>query len=305
MFDKVMITGAAGGIGRYLRAELKGRCQLSCFDLLANPVADIKQLDVCDLSALTKAMRGQDAVVHLAAVGQLGEDLIPDVVLNVNTRATWNVLAVAEELLLRKVIIMSSEAGLGMEYLDSDPPPLYLSIDESHPFRPIDIYGLSKVLCEAAAQNCARRQSLPIVCLRPTEVAFPHVIKEILVGLEAEQSQGVRSVTRTLGNRLGLAISRSYVRPDDMAVMIRLALETPLEMYEVFWASAADTYARQPTLAFLKELFGTLPTIRTAQLYAHDSRASVFDITAARRRLGWEPTGTWSQAVADIAGQRI
>jgi nucleoside-diphosphate-sugar epimerase len=299
MYDKVLITGARGRVGEYVCADLRSRCHLTATDLEADVSRGIGKLDVSDIPALMAAMRDQDAVVHLAAVP---EDPVADITLNVNARGTWNVLAAAEARSVRKVVIMSSEAGLGMEYLDCDGPPLYLSIDEKHPFLPIDFYGLSKRLCETVAETFARRRTLQLTCLRPTEVAFPSVIEDLLSRLAQERAAGVRAVTRTRMNPAGLAISRAYVRPDDMVAMIRLALEANLDDYEVFWASARDTYAPQATLELLTQLFGVLPPIR-ANDYAHDERASVFDITAARRRLGWEPTGNWNQTVNDLTGR--
>ncbi|MDE0006018.1 MAG: NAD(P)-dependent oxidoreductase [Rhodospirillaceae bacterium] len=297
MFEKVAVTGAAGKIGSFLIDDLESRCDLTLMDCVADSGRpSILQIDVRDIEALRKLLRGHDAVVHLAAVGEDDSDRV----CSVNVGGTWNVLQAAADCGLRKAVIMSSEAGLGMEYLDTDPPPLYLPIDETHPFRPCDLYGLSKQLCEAIGQNFARRGDVgSIVCLRPTEVAFPSVIEDIVGRLEQETELGVAGVTRTSADPHGLAISRAYIRPDDMVRMIRNALETETESYARFWASAADTYANQPTLAFMEELFGSLPEIRMPRRFRNHPNSAVFDIAAARDKLGWEPTGTWQDTVAE------
>ncbi len=297
MFEKVAVTGAAGRIGSFLIADLESRCDLTLIDCVADADRSfIIQADVRDMEALRKLFLGHDAVVHLAAV----EEDESDRACSINVGGTWNVLQAATDCGLKKAVIMSSEAGLGMEYLDCDPPPFYLPIDEGHPFRPSDLYGLSKQLCEAVGQNFARRGGIDsIVCLRPTEVVFPSVIEDIVGRLERETEQGVAGVTRTSADRHGLAISRAYIRPADMARMIRQALETETEPFAQFWASAADTYANQPTLCLMQELFGSLPEIRTLQRFRNHPHAAVFDITAARDRLGWEPTGTWQDTVAE------
>jgi nucleoside-diphosphate-sugar epimerase len=296
MFEKILLTGANGKIAKYVIEDLKGRCQLTCIDLVPGFAGSIVNVDICDLPSLTDAMRGHDAVVHLAAAHGGTRDHL----LTVNVVGTWNVLAAAEELGLRKAVFMSSEAGLGMEYLDVDPPPLQLPIDENHPFRPSDVYGLSKQLCEAVGQNFARRRKLSVVGFRPTEVTFPAIIRDISSRLGTESSVGIRAVTRTWNNRGALAISRAYIRPDDMARLIRLALEADTEAYEVFWASALDTYAPQPTLEFMRELYGSLPEVRTPKLYEKYPNAAVFDMSAARHKLQWEPTSGWKQTVAEL-----
>ncbi len=298
MYEKVVVTGASGGIGGFVADDLRDRCQLTLLDVVPGKGPDqVDIVDVRDIDALRAACQGQDAIVHLACLHETDRTVET---LNVNVGSTCNVLSVAEELGLRKAIIMSSEAGLGMEYLDTDPPALYLPIDERHPFRPRCLYGVSKQMCEIVGQNFARRGTLPVVCLRPTEVTFPRMVKDLTSRLVTEPALGAREVTRTWTETAGLAISRAYVRPDDMARMIRLALEAETEPYEVFWASAADTYAPQPTLELMRELYGSLPEIVRPRLYQDDPRAAVFDITAARERLEWEPTGDWQQAVDEI-----
>lgn len=299
MFERIVVTGASGEIAPYVIDDLKDRCELTLIDNLPSQSSStVIGADVCDIDALRKIFQGQEAVVHLAAVG---EKETTDKTLNVNAGGTWNVLEAARECGLRKAIIMSSEAALGMEYLDVDPPPLYLPIDEQHPLRPRCAYGLSKLLCESIGQGFARRGDLSIVCLRPTEVAFPERILETSSRLSSESSVGSRAVTRTWNEMDALAISRAYVRADDMARMIRLALEVQTEPYEIFWASAADTFASQPTLQLLEELHGSLPEVRTPQLYEEFPNAAVFDISAARERLGWEPAGSWKQSLDEVS----
>ena len=308
MFEKIVVTGAAAGIARYVIHDLKDSCDLTLVDVEpGESSAAIRQVDILDSDALRSIFQNQDAVVHLAAIdsGSFKQMPATDATLSVNVRGTWNVLEIARECGLRKAIIMSSEAGLGMEYLDVDPPPHYLPIDEQHPFRPSDVYGLSKQLCESIGQNFARRGDLSIVCLRPTEVTFPEMIADMTSRLNSEISLGARTVTRTWEDRFALAISRAYVRPDDMARMVRLALEVETKRYEVFWASAAGTYAPQPTLELLRDLHGSLPEVRRPRLYEDIPNAAVFDISAARERLGWEPTGSWKQSLDEITNVEI
>ena len=294
---KIIITGGSGKLGRYVVRDLAAHYEVKVVDVVTSDhSAPSDLLSITDLPAVIDALRGFDAVVHLAALDSVvcSED---DKTLNTNCLGTWNVLHAAEQQGISKVIIMSSEAGLGMEYLDSDPPPLYLPIDETHPFRPSDSYGLSKQLCEHIGQHFARRGKLSVVCIRPTEIAFPEIVHEFVGLLEAAQTSGPVTATRSTADQFALPISRAYVRADDMVRLIRLSLEATGEPYEVFWANAADTCDSAPTLTVLKALYGSLPEIRRPELYEANPRAGVFDISRAQARLGWEPTGDWAQLV--------
>lgn len=297
----IAITGAAGNIGRRLVKELEDKYELVLLDTRSGPHNEsVRHVDVSDAKSFYDAVCSCDAIVHLAATGV---DAPPDVTCKVNVTGTWNALAIAQALNIRKVITMSSEAGLGMEYMDIDPPPLYVPIDERHPFRPSDAYGVSKQIVEALGRQFARQgPGLSVVCLRPTEVMFPHVAKHVSELLSREVTEGTRALTRTFQNPEGLAISRAYVRADDMVRMIRLALEVETEPFEVFWASADDCYGDRGTLDNLSVLFGHLPEVRRPVLYRANATAAVFDTSLARARLGWEPTrGGWQAALTDLA----
>ena len=298
-FRKVVVTGGSGKLGRYVVRDLGAHYEIKVIDVVASDLpVPFTQTSVTDLPAVMDALSGFDAVIHLAALDSIVCSADSET-LNANVCGTWNVLHAAEQHGISKVIIMSSEAGLGMEYLDCDPLPLYLPIDEEHPFRPSDAYGLSKQLCEHIGQHYARRGKLSVVCIRPTEIAFPEIVRDLVGLLEEAEKSGPAGITRCTGNRLGLAISRAYVRPDDMVRLIRLALEAPCDPYEVFWANAADTCDSAPTLAVFKALYGSLPEIRRPELYEAIPTAGVFDISRARARVGWEPTGDWAQLVRE------
>ena len=113
-----------------------------------------------------------DAVVHLArqrfpytetgfnTVAQRWE--FPDTVgdaerFNLNVAMTNNVLAAARVAGVRKIVCGSSLAVYGLYYPVTPLQPEYLPVDEDHPLRPQDPYGLSKLvgekLCEAVSLN--------------------------------------------------------------------------------------------------------------------------------------------------------
>jgi uronate dehydrogenase len=71
--DRVLITGAAGTIGQILRQGLHGRVgALRLLDVAPlgapRPGEELVTADIRDLEAVTAAMDGVDATVHLAGI---------------------------------------------------------------------------------------------------------------------------------------------------------------------------------------------------------------------------------------------
>lgn len=212
---RVLVTGGAGFIGSHTADALLARgYQVCILDSLEPPVHPERKPpayldrrielivgDVRDEQTLLGAMRGCDAVFHLAAF----QDYLPvfsrffDV--NVTSTALLYELIVRERLPIRKVIVASSQATLGEGlYHDADGRPCLPDIRsddqlargewECHPphgfrapltWRPSDEtianpqnqYGLSKIAQESIALNLGRRYGIPSVAMRYSIVQGP------------------------------------------------------------------------------------------------------------------------------------
>src|SRR5690349_11075822 len=127
---KLLVTGAAGKIGRMLRPRLAvpGRT-LRLADRTRPPAgadgAELVALDVADPAAVETACAGVDAVVHLAAIA--GEASFSDVV-RVNVHGSANVLASAQRAGVATVVIASSIHAVGY-YTGDDAGPDGLADD--------------------------------------------------------------------------------------------------------------------------------------------------------------------------------
>ncbi len=116
---RVVVTGGAGKAGRAVVRDLldHGHDALSV-DLVRDPsLADEQQLvaDLTDYGETVDALKGADAVVHLAAIPAPG--LKPDeLTFRVNTASTYNVFAAAPLLGLQRVVWASSETVLGLPF---------------------------------------------------------------------------------------------------------------------------------------------------------------------------------------------
>lgn len=283
-FEKVLVTGGSGRLGRYVVDELAGRCEVTVLDRVA-PRRDVPYAagDIVDLACVHEAAAGMDAVVHLAAIPN-PRDAPPEVVFHTNVQGTWNVLHAAYEAGVAKVVLCSSECATGLCYGGRGKAPDYLPVDEAHPLRPEDPYSLSKQLGEMAGQGFARRGGMEVVVLRPTLVLFP------------EQRDEVPERQDLLHADLW-----AYVEPGDVARAFRLALEYRGPAFDLFFISAADTLSPRPTLALVEERFGTLPALRRPALYEADPCAAIYDIAHAREALGFEPRSDWRAFAAEEA----
>src|SRR5512141_424659 len=284
-FEKIVCTGGSGRLGRYVTQDLRGRCALTVLDVKRCDVPGVQYVNasITDFAALKEAFRGQDAIVHLAAIPN-PRTAPADVTFNTNVQGTWNVLHAAEEAGVRRVVVASSDAALGLHYNPPGYGPQYLPIDESHPLRPIEFYSLSKEVTEAICRCYANRGKLEVLAIRPTHIVFPAEYPE----LEARGADVQNYHIWT------------YVSPEDVAQGFRLALEVPKAPYQAFYISAADGLNTRPTLDMLRERYGQLPEIRNPEYFRRNPLASVLDITRARDVLGFEPTSDWRKMFASV-----
>jgi len=298
-FERVVVTGGSGRLGRFVVEALAGRCTPRVLDLVP-PGGEVPYLeaDILDLPRLRAALAGQEAMIHLAGFDD-GKAPHDKAYFETNVQGAWNVFHAAEAAGLRKLVVASSTAALGLDY---DRMPDYLPVDEAHPLYATGTYGHSKEVIETLARHFARRGKLRIVCLRPTLIVRPEREAAILAQLALPDPDGEPPAdtagpggVRPYG---ALSATRTYVRSADAARCFALALDHDGPAFDVFNVSAVDSIGRVETLARLQQVFGRLPELRDPGRYRGDPHASILDIARARDLVGWQPEGDWRSIVA-------
>ncbi|MEV6970851.1 NAD(P)-dependent oxidoreductase [Hamadaea sp. NPDC051192] len=215
MSQTVVITGAAGKVGRLLRQRLArpGRT-LRLVDIVPpEPAAPGEDAEVStgtltDLAAVESVVAGADVVIHLG--GQSRESSISDVLEN-NALGTYNLFEAVRRGGVGRVIFASSNHVAG--FLDRvDAPPEGFPADA--PGRPDTLYGWSKVAGEAMASLYADRYGIDVLCPR--------------IGMCMPQPTDVRS--------LGLWLS-----PDDATSMFEACLAVESPGFRRLWGISRNT----------------------------------------------------------------
>ena len=284
----IVITGASGTIGRHLATELHAHGHVAvCVDRIEAgelPGRFVKA-DLTQIEQLERIMRGAHGVVHLARMPfpytAQGYDAMsrtwrrPDFFgdaekFNVNFAMTSNVMAAAREAGIRKIVIGSSFAVYGLYYPSRPLLPDYLPIDESHPRKPDDPYGLTKLLGEHLADAFASCAQLQIASLR-----FPGVSRESATSIAAWQNNPMAR---------GISGLWTYIHAQDAATACRLALEANFEGHEAFNICAPNTFMKMPTDELLRRY---LPSVPCRRQQWNESWAG-YDSSKAARVLGFK-----------------
>jgi len=295
-----MVTGGSGLLGHFVVDELIGHSDVTVLDLKP-PTRKVtyQQADILDLEAVTAAVAGQDAVVHLAGIDD-GNDLPDEDYFRTNVQGTWNLLHAAEAAGVRKVVVASSAAVYGV---GRDRMPDHLPIDEEHPQRPTATYSLTKQIIEVQCRSFVERGTLAIVCLRPTLIVRPEREAAILAQLDLDDPDSDPPQTQhSTGGATpygALSVLRSYVRSEDAARCFHLALDRDTNPFDAFNVAAADGIGHEKTMERLQRIYGRLPEIRKPAHFQTDAHASVLDNSRARERLGWEPRGDWDSIASN------
>ena len=159
---KIVLTGAAGRLGSYLREPLTKMCE----ELLSTDIAEdigtiypgetYSQADLADYDAIAPLLEGADMVVHFGAI----VDEVPfEQMLGPNFVGAYNIWEAAYRHGLRRVVYASSIHAVGMY-----PKQEFIGIDVPH--RPDTFYGLAKCFAEDLGRMYWERRGLEAVCLR-------------------------------------------------------------------------------------------------------------------------------------------
>jgi nucleoside-diphosphate-sugar epimerase len=274
---QIAVTGGLGRLGRYVVREL---AQHTVRVLDIGAPADCFQADLRDIGALRAGLRDIEVVVHL---GGIDRSIATDdaATMQVNAMGTWNLFEASLQVGVRRVIHCSSSSVLGLDASNPTMPPCYLPIDEAHPTRATDAYGLSKLCGERIAEAYSRR-GLEVIVIRPCLVAFPEMM-DFMAGKAGPE-----------GRAEPMPYLRTYVSPEDCARGFAAAAELDYAGFETFFLAADDAFATEPTVGRLEALYGGPIPLRDASLYQQHPRASPVSHAAAHRRFGWTPTTGWT-----------
>ena len=210
---KIIITGATGFIGSHL-AELCVQQGLNvvAFDRYnpnssygwledSNYLKDMEIVlgDIRDYDSVSKALKGCDAVFHLAAlIGIPYSYVSPLAYIRTNVEGSYNVLEASKNIGLEQVLITSTSETYGTAQ--------YIPIDEKHPLVGQSPYSASKIAADQLAISYYRSFDLPVKIVRPfntygprqsARAIIPTVIAQCLSG-KKEIKLGNLSPTRDL-----------------------------------------------------------------------------------------------------------
>ncbi|MBI1311919.1 NAD-dependent epimerase/dehydratase family protein [bacterium] len=281
---RIVVTGAAGRLGRKVVAELLSRDYEVLATDLERPESipcRFLQADLTDAAAVLDVLTGADAVIHLGAIpGPLSQPR--SVTFRNNVLSTWNVAETAAAVGLKRIVSASSVFTLGWHESPETYWPESVPVDESHPVTPYEAYGLSKVVGEEIIATVSRRCGIPAVSLR-----LMNIIQEdgyfALPWPVPTRGQPVRFVLWP------------YVDVRDAATSCRLALEAPVSGHEAVFIAAEETRFDAETAALLREF---APEVKLDAPIR--GSGSVISIEKARHLLGFQPKFSWRQFRASI-----
>jgi len=276
---RVIVTGGSGKAGPWIiqhfldsgydvvNVDTRRLAQSSCRTI----VADLTQLGQV-VSAFSPHATGDRTpyfgVVHLAAIPRPFGDS-NDELFRVNTLSTYNVLEACGLLGIRRVVAASSESSYGMAFSNEVLKPLYLPVDEAHPQRPEDTYGLSKVVNEVTAEMFHRRDGTQILSYRISHVLTPDEHAEVVA-----RAHQVELRERTLW---------AYIDVRDVASACRLGLEKDGLGCEAIMISSETTASRLPSAELQQRFLSGVKDVR-APITGHQA---FYSTAKARRLLGW------------------
>ena len=270
---RILVTGGSGLVGRYVVDELAKTHSIEVLDIKPLHRSDIRlhTVDMLDLAALSGVVKDFEAVVHLAGIPHpLNEPA--EKVFRVNTLGVFNILHACELGGIKKFVFMSSESTLGFAFSTSRIWPEYVPIDEGHPLRPQDPYGISKVAGELLCAGATRKTGIKTACLRAPWIWVPEE-KSFYKQLITEYQNWFKNLW-------------AFIHVNDVAQAIRHVLETEdLPKHDVYFICADQNWTGRDSRSLLNRFYPETKTI--AKDFRDDG--SFISSAKAKQAFGFAP----------------
>ena len=304
---RVLVTGATGFLGSHVVAAL--------LDAGADPVVLVRDAvppspiatgwldrvttvrgDVVDQEVVERALGEYDVrtLLHLAAQSQVGvANRNPASTYDANVRGTWAVLEAARRSpLVEQVVLASSDKAYGAQ------PSLPYT--EDMPLLAVNPYDVSKACADLIGQSYHATYGLPVAITRCGNFFGPgdRNWERIIPGTARAVLRGERPVLRSDGTMV-----RDYLYVVDGALgyltLVEQMAQRPELAGEVFNLSPGEPKSVLEVVALVQRAAGTdlEPDIQdraTAEIPAQHLSAE-----KAKRVLGWEPSRTLEEAMAE------
>lgn len=161
MFNRILLTGAAGNLGKVMRDRLAPFAKvLRLSDARelgdARPNEETVVCDLADARAVHDLVAGCDAIVHL---GGISVEAAFTPILNANIIGVYNLYEAARKHDVRRIVFASSNHVVGFYGQDT-------TIGTDAPMRPDTLYGISKGFGELLSRFYFDRHGIDTVCIR-------------------------------------------------------------------------------------------------------------------------------------------
>lgn len=295
---KLLVTGSEGFIGSHLTESLvRAGFEVRAFvlynsfnswgwlDYCSEDVKDNFEVflgDIRDPHGVKEAMKGCDAVLHLAAlIGIPYSYNSPSTYVDTNIKGTLNVLQAARELGVIRVIHTSTSEVYGTAK--------YVPIREDHPLQGQSPYSATKIAADQLAYSFFSSFQLPVVIVRPFNTYGPRQsARAVIPTVITQVAMGSRQV------KLGALLpTRDFSFVADTVSGFVAALDSDLGVGEVINLGSNFEVSIADTVKYIAEIMDVNIEIISdeARYRPIDSEVERLwaDNTKAQRLLNWSP----------------
>ena len=295
----VLVTGADGFIGSHLTEKLvrqgyKVRAfvyynSYNSWGWLDQCAEDVKGNfevfagDIRDPHGVRQAIKGCDAVFHLAALIAIPFSYhSPDTYIETNIKGTLNILQAARELDIKRVIHTSTSEVYGTAK--------FVPITEDHPLQGQSPYSASKIGADQLAFSFYSSFNLPVVTIRPFNTYGPRQsARAVIPTIITQIANGAREIK--LGS---ITPTRDFSYVKDTVAGFIAALEAEGGLGEVINLGSNFEISINETAQLIGDIMGTAIEIISDDIRLRPEKSEVerlwADTSKAKEILDWKPT---------------
>jgi nucleoside-diphosphate-sugar epimerase len=298
----VLVTGGAGYVGHVLVPRLLGEgYNVTVYDKLFfgcrlpnSPNLRVVEGDIRDIGKITDALKGQDAVLHLACISndasfELDEKLSE----TINFDCFEPIVLAAKKAGVQRFVYCSSSSVYGV----SESP----NVTEDHPLVPLTLYNKFKGMCEPILWK-HKADNFTSVVIRPATICgySPRTRMDLSVNILTNHAVNKGIITVFGGNQM-----RPNLHIEDMVDAYVLMMKAPHEKVhgETFNIGFQNYSIGEIANMVKKVVEEELPEkgeIKIVTTPSNDMRSYHVNSDKVKRTLGFEPKRNIEDAVRDL-----